>query len=110
MDDQAYQVRHLQIIFKVINERLLKRCSGYICIGLPGERLDELDIRQMVPENEDRNKTAYTVTVDYKHGASMLSHKLPHLISLSVLVSQISFRVPTFHLSVSDWPFHLSSL
>lgn len=22
----------------------------------------------MVPENEDRNKTAYTVTVDYRHG------------------------------------------
>ena len=23
----------------------------------------------MVPENEERHKTAYTVTVDYKHGA-----------------------------------------
>lgn len=24
----------------------------------------------MVEENEDRHRTAYTVTVDYKHGAS----------------------------------------
>ena len=24
----------------------------------------------MVPENEDRHRTAYTVTVDYKHGTT----------------------------------------
>lgn len=43
--------------------------SGYICIGLPGERLDELDIPMMVPDNQERHRTAYTVTVDYRHGA-----------------------------------------
>ena len=43
--------------------------SGYICIALPGERLEELEIPMMVPNNQDRNKTAYTVTVDYRHGA-----------------------------------------
>jgi 3,4-dihydroxy 2-butanone 4-phosphate synthase len=42
--------------------------SGYICIALPGSRLEELDIPMMVPENQDRLLTAYTVTVDYKHG------------------------------------------
>jgi 3,4-dihydroxy 2-butanone 4-phosphate synthase len=44
--------------------------SGYICIGMPGERLDELDIPMMVPDNQERHRTAYTVTVDYKHGTS----------------------------------------
>lgn len=42
--------------------------SGYICIALPGERLEELDIPMMVPNNQERHRTAYTVTVDYKHG------------------------------------------
>lgn len=42
--------------------------SGYICISLPSERLEELDISMMVNENEDPHRTAYTVTVDYKHG------------------------------------------
>lgn len=46
--------------------------SGYICIGLPGERLDELDIPMMVPDNQERHRTAYTVTVDYRHGAYTL--------------------------------------
>lgn len=49
---------------------MIKHTSGYICCALPGERLQELNIPMMVPENEDRHKTAYTVTVDYKHGTT----------------------------------------
>ncbi|THG94816.1 hypothetical protein EW145_g8072 [Phellinidium pouzarii] len=46
---------------------MIKHTSGYICIALPGERLEELEIPMMVSDNQDRNKTAYTVTVDYRH-------------------------------------------
>jgi 3,4-dihydroxy-2-butanone 4-phosphate synthase len=35
---------------------------------MPGDRLDELQLPLMVPNNEEKHKTAYTVTVDYKHG------------------------------------------
>jgi len=48
----------------------IKHTSGYICISLPGERLDELRLPLMVPLNEERHRTAYTVTADYKHGTS----------------------------------------
>ncbi|KAG6891235.1 hypothetical protein C0995_008487 [Termitomyces sp. Mi166 len=44
--------------------------SGYICIALPRERLDELEIPMMVADNQDPHRTAYTVTVDYKHGTT----------------------------------------
>ncbi|ELU43594.1 GTP cyclohydrolase II [Rhizoctonia solani AG-1 IA] len=44
--------------------------SGYICISLPSERLEELDIQMMVPNNTEKHKTAYTVTVDYKIGTT----------------------------------------
>jgi len=39
----------------------------------------------MVPENQDRHRTAYTITVDYKHGN--FSSKTPHqcLLFFSVL-------------------------
>ena len=36
--------------------------------SLPAQRLNELDIKMMCEDNQDRNKTAYTVTCDYKHG------------------------------------------
>lgn len=46
--------------------------SGYICIALPGKRLEELKIPMMVDENQDPRRTAYGVTVDYKHGTSLI--------------------------------------
>ncbi|KAM0755552.1 3,4-dihydroxy-2-butanone 4-phosphate synthase [Meredithblackwellia eburnea MCA 4105] len=49
---------------------LIKHSSGYICICLPADRLRELDIRMMVEENQEKHKTAYTVTVDYKYGTT----------------------------------------
>ncbi|KAF7308812.1 3,4-dihydroxy-2-butanone 4-phosphate synthase [Mycena kentingensis (nom. inval.)] len=47
---------------------IVKHTSGYICVALPGERLEELDLPLMVPQNQERRKTVYTITVDYKHG------------------------------------------
>ena len=49
---------------------IIKHTSGYICVALPQQRLNELDIPMMVPENQERHRTAYTVTVDYKHGTT----------------------------------------
>ncbi|KZV98732.1 3,4-dihydroxy-2-butanone 4-phosphate synthase [Exidia glandulosa HHB12029] len=46
---------------------MIKHTSGYICIPLLGDRLEELEIPMMVPNNTERHRTAYTVTVDYKH-------------------------------------------
>ncbi|GHJ89736.1 hypothetical protein NliqN6_6138 [Naganishia liquefaciens] len=48
----------------------IKHTSGYICISLPEERLKQLEIPMMVPDNQERHKTAYTVTVDAKQGTT----------------------------------------
>jgi len=48
----------------------IKHTSGYVCISLPLERLEELDIPMMVPNNTEKHRTAYTVTVDYKTGTT----------------------------------------
>ncbi|KZT07414.1 uncharacterized protein LAESUDRAFT_109616 [Laetiporus sulphureus 93-53] len=49
---------------------LIRYSSGYVCIALPGERLDELVIPMMVAENQDPHRTAYTVTIDYRIGTT----------------------------------------
>lgn len=43
--------------------------SGYICVALPGEDCDRLNLPPMYPA-QDRLRTAYTVTVDAKLGVS----------------------------------------
>ena len=58
-------ISQLELIFNY-------QISGFICVALPGERLDQLDIPPMFPENQERHRTAYTVTVDHKIGTVRL--------------------------------------
>ena len=43
---------------------------GLICLPIVGERLDELDIPAMVPENTSRHETPFAVPVDATHGTT----------------------------------------
>lgn len=49
---------------------MVRHSSGVICAGLPGERLDALNLPLMVARNTDSMSTAYTITVDYRHGTT----------------------------------------
>src|SRR3954454_8262565 len=48
----------------------VRHTSGVICAPLTGERLDDLDIPLMVRDNTESQRTAFTYTVDYRHGTS----------------------------------------
>jgi 3,4-dihydroxy 2-butanone 4-phosphate synthase/GTP cyclohydrolase II len=47
---------------------VLEHTAGVICAALPGERLDELELPQMVVRNRDGHGTAFTVSVDLARG------------------------------------------
>jgi 3,4-dihydroxy 2-butanone 4-phosphate synthase / GTP cyclohydrolase II len=49
---------------------MVRHTSGMLCVALPGERLDRLDLPLMVERNTETLRTAYTVTVDYRHGTT----------------------------------------
>ncbi len=49
---------------------LVKHSSGVVCVPLPGERLDELGLPLMVVDNTESQRTAFTVSVDARHGTS----------------------------------------
>jgi 3,4-dihydroxy 2-butanone 4-phosphate synthase/GTP cyclohydrolase II len=48
----------------------LQHTSGLICTPMTPERLDELDLPLMVTTNTESHRTAFTVSVDYRHGTS----------------------------------------
>ncbi|UZJ56567.1 hypothetical protein CBS101457_005887 [Exobasidium rhododendri] len=48
----------------------IKHTSGFICVSIHPSLVEELEIPMMVPVNTERNKTAYTVTLDYRHGTT----------------------------------------
>ncbi|PCD64406.1 bifunctional 3,4-dihydroxy-2-butanone-4-phosphate synthase/GTP cyclohydrolase II [Rhizobium hidalgonense] len=49
---------------------MMKYARGLICVPLPAERLDKLEIPLMVTRNSDSLQTAFTVSVDCKHGTT----------------------------------------
>ncbi|MGQ9367965.1 3,4-dihydroxy-2-butanone-4-phosphate synthase [Azospirillum sp. ST 5-10] len=49
---------------------MMNHARGLICVAMEGERLDELDIPLMVPNNTESQKTAFTVSVDCIHGTT----------------------------------------
>jgi len=49
---------------------IVRYCSGLICVSVPGDRLDELELPPMVVNNTDPKQTAFTVSVDYKEGTT----------------------------------------
>jgi 3,4-dihydroxy 2-butanone 4-phosphate synthase / GTP cyclohydrolase II len=48
----------------------LAHTSGVICVPLEAERADELDLPLMVVANTEAQRTAFTVSVDYRHGTT----------------------------------------
>src|SRR3546814_7467725 len=48
----------------------LHHTSGYLCAPITAERAQELDLPPMVVQNTEAQRTAFLVTVDYRHDTS----------------------------------------
>jgi 3,4-dihydroxy 2-butanone 4-phosphate synthase / GTP cyclohydrolase II len=48
----------------------IRYSSGVICVPMPADMLDRLEIPLMTPHNKDRLRTAYTVSVDARDGVT----------------------------------------
>ncbi len=48
----------------------IRHTSGVICAPVTGERADELDLPLMVSQNTEVMRTAFTVSIDYRHGTT----------------------------------------
>ena len=46
---------------------MIRHTSGYICAAIPASRADTLKLPQMVAENADPTRCAYSITIDAKN-------------------------------------------
>src|SRR4051812_13048045 len=49
---------------------MIRHTSGVICMPVEGHRLDELRLPLMVADNTESQRTAFTVSVDARHGTT----------------------------------------
>jgi 3,4-dihydroxy 2-butanone 4-phosphate synthase/GTP cyclohydrolase II len=73
-DDSRENEGDLVIAAEMVTPELInlmaQEARGLICMPIPGERLDELNIPQMVSDNTTSHGTAFTVSVDVLVGAT----------------------------------------
>ncbi|GAB1581267.1 3,4-dihydroxy-2-butanone-4-phosphate synthase [Phyllobacterium phragmitis] len=49
---------------------IVRHTSGIVCAPMPREEARRLNLAPMVAENESAHTTAFTITVDYRHGTT----------------------------------------
>jgi len=49
---------------------MVNHTTGLICVSMPESRLKQLKLPQMVSTNTEKHRTAFTISVDFKHGTS----------------------------------------
>ena len=49
---------------------MLRHTSGILCASLSPQRLADLNLPLMVADNTESHRTAFTITVDYRHGTT----------------------------------------
>jgi 3,4-dihydroxy 2-butanone 4-phosphate synthase/GTP cyclohydrolase II len=49
---------------------MIRHSSGILCVPMEDEHLARLDLPQMVPNNDEAYRTAFTVSVDYRFGTT----------------------------------------
>ncbi len=65
--DIIYSVEHLT------NEQMalmIRECSGIVCLCLTDAQADKLELPPMVANNNSANQTAFTVSIEAKHGVT----------------------------------------
>jgi 3,4-dihydroxy 2-butanone 4-phosphate synthase/GTP cyclohydrolase II len=48
----------------------LHHTSGYLCVPITADRAKQLDLPLMVAQNTESQRTAFLITVDYRHGTT----------------------------------------
>ena len=49
---------------------LIRECSGIVCLCLPDEQVRRLDLPMMVAHNTNKNRTAFTVSIEAAEGVT----------------------------------------
>jgi 3,4-dihydroxy 2-butanone 4-phosphate synthase/GTP cyclohydrolase II len=75
---------------------IVRYTSGVLCAGMEADRLDALALPPMVLNNEDPKQTAYTISVDCKHGTTTGISASDRAVTFRALADASRFRAQDF--------------
>lgn len=50
--------------------KMIRDGSGIVCLSLPGQAVDQLNLPQMVANNQSKNQTGFTISIEAAHGVT----------------------------------------
>lgn len=65
--DLIYSVDHLTVPQMAL---MIRECSGIVCLCLTDEKVESLGLRPMVTDNTSANSTAFTISIEARHGVT----------------------------------------
>ena len=65
---------------------MVRYCSGIICVPMEGDRLEELNLPLMSPENSESMGTAFTISVDAREGTTTGISAADRAATISALI------------------------
>lgn len=66
----------------------IRYTSGIVCVAVTSERAEQLELPQMVKNNEEKNTTAFTVSVDAKYGISTGISAADRALTIQLLANE----------------------
>ena len=69
-ENEADLVAAAENLTVVTMVRMIRDGSGIVCLCLDNQRADQLALAPMVADNQSRNRTAFTVTIEARDGVS----------------------------------------
>jgi 3,4-dihydroxy 2-butanone 4-phosphate synthase/GTP cyclohydrolase II len=69
---------------------MIRHTSGIICVSMDPEQLARLELPQMVPNNDEAYRTAFTVSVDYRFGTTTGVSSADRAATIRALVDKVS--------------------
>lgn len=69
-EDEADLIAAAETLTHDVMARLIRDCSGIVCLCLEAAQLERLDLPAMVARNENRQETAFTVSIEARRGVT----------------------------------------
>ena len=59
-----------ELITPITMAQMIRDCSGIVCLTITDEKANQLELPPMTQENNSKNQTAFTVSIEAKHGVT----------------------------------------
>ena len=87
-ENEADLVLAAETMTRDVMARMIHDGSGIVCLCLDDETVRKLDLPPMVARNECKNGTAFTVSIDARHGISTGVSAADRLVTVRAAVSE----------------------